>query len=277
MKTMTKTDLIFALYTLNRRWTNGSLLFHRNFDGHIVSMQQSGSHWIKNQLASVLSQLYGLPPLAHIQDDSIIGHTKSPPKYKNIPQIVHSHGYPHGLTLKLPFLHYPKYLVLVRDLKESLVSHYERFKGDYGNCDFSTYLRGDVRQDKFHSDIWSRMRFMNEWGRLVEQYPQSVMPLRYEDMKSDAGGSLSRTCDFFGIKNVTPAIVAAALEDASRDKMAEKPNPDITTIVVRKEERKNVADYFTGDNGAFFDATTARYLKHGFGYDLPTIERKMAA
>lgn len=274
---MTKTDLTFALYTLNRRWTNGSLLFHRNFDGHIVSMQQSGSHWIKNQLASVLAQLYNLPPLAHIQDDSIIGHTKSPPKYKNIPQIVHSHGYPHGLTLKIPGLHYPKYLVLVRDLKESLVSHYERFKGDYDNCDFATYLRGDVNQDKFHSDIWSRMRFMNEWGRLAEQYPQSVMPLKYEDMKADAAGSLKSVCAFFNIANVTDAVVARALEDASRDKMAEKPNPEITTTVVRREERKNVADYFLGDNGAFFDATTARYLKHGFGYDLPAKDRKMAA
>jgi hypothetical protein len=274
---MTKTDLTFALYTLNRRWTNGSLLFHRNFDGHIVSMQQSGSHWIKNQLASVLAQLYSLPPLEHIQDDSIIGHTKSPPKYKNIPQIVHSHGYPHGLTLKIPGLHYPKYLVLVRDLKDSLVSHFERFRGDYGNCDFSTYLRGDVNQDKFHSDIWSRMRFMNEWGRLAQQYPQSVMPLKYEDMKADAGGSLKAVCAFFNISGVTDAVIARALADASRDKMAEKPNPEITTIVVRREERKNAADYFTGDNGAVFDAITARYLKHGFGYDLPAKDRKMAA
>ncbi|MDF3022648.1 MAG: Sulfotransferase domain protein [Alphaproteobacteria bacterium] len=274
---MTKTDLIFALYTLNRRWTNGSLLMHRNFDGHIVSMQQSGSHWIKNQLASVLAQLYNLPPLAHIQDDSIIGHTKSPPKYKNIPQIVHSHGYPHGFTLMLPFLHYPKYLVLVRDLKESLVSHYERFKGDYGNCDFATYLRGDVRQKTFHSDIWSRMRFMNEWGRMLEKYPQSVMPLKYEDMKADAGGSLRRVCQFFSIQNVTDAVIDSALAEASRDRMAEKPNPEVTTIVVRKEPRMDVAAYFNGENGAFFDATTARYLRHDFGYDLRGAQRKMAA
>ncbi|HYD18792.1 MAG TPA: sulfotransferase domain-containing protein [Patescibacteria group bacterium] len=273
---MNSTDLIFCAYTLNRRWFNGSLMVHRNFDGHIVSMQQSGSHWIKNQLASVLAQLYGLPPLAHVQDDSIIGHTKTPPKYKNIPQIVHSHGYPHGLTLKVPGLHYPKYLVLVRDLRDSLVSHWERFRGEYDNCSFDEYLRGDVRQDKFESDIWSRMRFMNEWGRVLAKNPHQVMALRYEDMKADAGGSLRRVCDYFSIKGVSDAVVAQALTDASRDKMAEKPNPNLAHTVIRREDRTNTADYFTGENARFFEATTARYLKHDFGYGLPTQQRKAA-
>ena len=100
---MNKEDLLFRAYTVNRRWSNASLLVHRAFDGHIVSMHQSGSHWIKNMLGRVLQQIYGLPPLRHIQDDSIIGHTKSPPIYRHIPQIVHSHGYPHALTLAVPF------------------------------------------------------------------------------------------------------------------------------------------------------------------------------
>lgn len=274
---MMSEERFFRLYTLNRRWTNGSLLFHRGFDGHIVSMQQSGSHWIKNMLASCFVQIYGLPPLAHIQDDSIIGHTKSPPVYKNIPQIVHSHGFPHALTLKIPGLHYPKYLVLVRGLKESLVSHYERFKGDYRNCDFSEYLRGDVRQDKFHSDIWSRMRFMNEWGRLLQSHPQSAMALRYEDMKQDAKASLKKTCAFFGIDAATGEIIDKAVSGSTREKMAEKPNPDIPTVVVREEERKPLAEYFTPENEAFFNATVARYLKHDFGYGYNKNKQEKAA
>ena len=51
-------EVNFRLYTLNRRWTNASLLTHRHIDGHIVSMQQSGSHWIKNMLSQVLIKLY---------------------------------------------------------------------------------------------------------------------------------------------------------------------------------------------------------------------------
>lgn len=274
---MMSEESIFRLYTLNRRWTNASLLFRRGFDGHIVSMQQSGSHWIKNMLASCFVQIYGLPPLAHIQDDSIIGHTRSPPVYKNIPQIVHSHGFPHALTLKIPGLHYPRYLVLVRDLKESLVSHYERFKGDYGECGFSEYLKGDVRQNRFHSDIWSRMRFMNEWGRLLQSHPQGVMALRYEDMKQDAKGSLKRVCGFFGVDKATDAVIDKAVADSSREKMAEKPNPEVSTVVVRNGERKPLSEYFTPANEAFFDATVARYLKYDFGYGYIKDKQEKAA
>jgi hypothetical protein len=271
-----KDETAFRLYTLNRRWTNASLLVHRHFDGHIVSMQQSGSHWIKNMLSHVLIRLYNLPPMAHIQDDSIIGHTKTPPAYKSIPQIVHSHGYPHALTLKVPGLHFPKYLVLVRDLKESLVSHYERFKGDYKGADFSTYLRGDVRQKTFHSDIWSRIRFMNEWGRVLVRNPGAVMPLRYEDIKRDPAAALRNVCAFFGIKDVTEDIVIYALAESSKEKMAEKPNPSITTTVVRTEQRPTLDSYFTPENEAFFRATCAHYLEHDFGYGYTRPEVKAA-
>lgn len=269
-------EVSFRLYTLNRRWTNASLLTHRHFDGHIVSMQQSGSHWIKNMLSHVLIRLYNLPPMAHIQDDSVIGHTKTPPAYKNIPQIVHSHGYPHALTLKVPGLHFPKYLVLVRDLRESLVSHYERFKGDYKGADFSTYLRGDVHQRTFHSDIWSRIRFMNEWGRVMARNPASVMPLRYEDIKKDPAATLKSVCTFFGIAGVTDEIVAHALAESSKEKMAEKPNPDITTTVVRSEERAPLEAYFTPENEAFFNSMCRQYLAHDFGYGYATVEARAA-
>lgn len=263
---MMSEETIFRLYTLNRRWTNASLLFRRSFDGHIVSMQQSGSHWIKNMLANSFVKIYGLPPLAHIQDDSIIGHTKSPPVHKNIPQIVHSHGYPHALTLRVPGLHYPRYLVLVRDLRSSLVSHYERFRGDYGGCSFGEYLRGDVRQEKFHSDIWSRIRFMNEWGRVLARNPGRVMALRYEDMKKDAAASLRAALGFFGVAGATEDIIAWAVAESSREKMAGKPNPGVATVVVRKEDRLPLTAYFTEENEAFFETAVRRYLRHDFGY-----------
>jgi hypothetical protein len=272
---MDKTGLIFRLYTVNRRWSNASLLVHRGFDGHIVSMQQSGSHWIKNMLASVLAQLYDLPPLAHIQDDSIIGHTKSPPIYRNIPQIVHSHGYPHALTLNVPGLHFPKYLVLVRELRESLVSHYERFKGDYRGADFSAYLRGDVRQKTYHSDLWSRIRFMNEWGRVLARRPDRAALLRYEDLKTDTAGSLKTACAFFGIRDVTQPVIEKALADGAREKMAEKPNPTVKTTVVRTAQRPPLESYFTPENQAFLDETLRRYLEFDMGYGyLPAREKR---
>jgi len=245
---------------------------HRNFDGHIVSMKQSGAHWLQNILSEVLIQIYDLPPLEHIQDDSIIGHTKSKPVYAQIPQIVHSHGFPHALTHRVPFLHYPKYLVLLRDLQTSLVSHYERFKGDYNNIPFSEYLRGDVRQKKYHSDIYSRIRFMNEWGDVMSRNKGVVSVLKYENMLNGSITPIRKVCSFFQIEGATDKIIKIAIERNTKEKMADKPkNPKIDTTVVRTKG-KPVADYFAEEDTLFFNQTCENFLKYDFGYDYQTIE-----
>lgn len=213
---------LFWIHALNRRWSNASTMRHRNFEGHIVSMKQSGAHWLKNVLSEIFIQIYELPPLEHIQDDSIIGHTKSKPVYSQIPHIVHSHGFPHALTLRLPLIHYPKYLLLLRDLPTSLVSHYERFKGDYNNVDFGTYLRGDVGQKKYFSDIYSRIRFMNEWGDVIARAPNSVHLLKYEDMLGGTVEPIRALCDYFEIDGATDEILEIAIARNTKEIMAKK-------------------------------------------------------
>ena len=259
-------DFAFRLHTLNRRWFNNTLLRRRNFDGHIVSMNQSGSHWIKNMLADVLAQRYNLPPLKHVQDDSIIGHPKSRPLYKNIPCLVHSHGFPHALTLALPFLHYPKYLVLARDMRDSLISHYARFKGDYGGATFTEFLQCKLGDKRMHSDIWSRMRFMNEWGRLIDRHPEAIAVLSYEDMQADAAGSLRKAVAFFKLEGITEAMVSRAVENATPEKMAQKPNPNVPTVVIRTGVKKPREEYFTPENQKYFEDICRRNLTHDFGY-----------
>lgn len=274
MKAEEKADFLFRLHTFNRRWFNTTLLRRRAFDGHIVTMNQSGSHWIKNMLGHLLIQRYNLPPLKHVQDDSVIGHPKSPPVYKNIPCIVHSHGFPHGLTLALPFLHYPKYLVQVRDLRDSLISHYERFKGDYGGATFTEFLQCKLGDKRMHSDIHSRIRFMNEWGRLIGKYPGRVALLRYEDIQRDTAGKLREAAEFFKLDGITDAMIAKAVEDTAKEKMAQRPNPAVTTVVFRTEDVKPREEYFTPENQAYFDDLCRRNLKYNFGYaDIPSSDK----
>ncbi|MBO6827020.1 MAG: sulfotransferase domain-containing protein [Sneathiella sp.] len=257
----------YYLANLNNRWSNASTLHRRNFDGHIVSMKQSGTHWLKNTLAGILAQKYNLPPLEHIQDDSIVGHTKSLPKYKNIPQIVHSHAFPHALSLKVPFLHYPKYLVLLRDMRSSLVAHYERFKDDYISEDFGTYLLGDPWQKKYQNDIFINIRFMNEWGDLCKRFPNQVTFIRYEDMQSDLYSVMRKVCDFFDIPEISDEVLKTAIEDNTKDKMAKKkPNPKVSTTIVRTTG-KSSEDYFTPENMKTFDEICGQLLRHKLGYD----------
>ena len=263
--------LKFRLHTINRRWFNTTLIRRRNFDGHIVSMNQSGSHWIKNLLAHVLMEKYNLPPLKHVQDDSIIGHPKSMPIYDAIPCIVHSHGFPHALTLKIPFLKYPKYLVLVRDIRDSLISNYERFKGQYGDISFSEFLRCDLGDKRMVSDLYSRIRFMNEWGEVLKKYPSRTHLMRYEDLQRDTIRELGSVLNFFDIEVDSISLLERAIENCSREKMAKKPNPEIETTVIRTSH-KSRDEYFTQENLKYLEEICSRYLKHNLGYDLPNIK-----
>lgn len=261
--------LLFVAYSLNRRLFNTTLLRRRSFDGHIVSMHQAGFHWLKNMLSYVLVDRYGLPPVSGIRDNSVIGHPRSPPLYDNIPRIVHSHSLPHLFTLKIPGIHYPAYLVLVRDLRTSLISHYERFRKRYNNISFSEYLRGDIHQKKFFSDIYSRIRFMNEWGNLLQERTEGIMSLRYEDLQADTAGELKKVIEFFGIDEMRDTVIKKAVTENSRENMAKRQVPEKNTYIVRSGPGMPIEHYFDEDNRAFLADTCRELLTHDFGYHYP--------
>ncbi len=76
-------------------------------------------------------------------------------------------------------------MVLVRDIRDSLVSQYERSKSEY-NVDFATFLRGGVRGKKFsYYNVWTRIQFLNGWGAVVERNAEEVAVLKYEDLVAD--------------------------------------------------------------------------------------------
>jgi hypothetical protein len=270
--TLAPEELRLRLRAVNRGLFNPTMLRRRRFDAHIVSMQQSGTHWLKYMLGHVLAAIHGLPPPGHIQDDAIVGHPKSPPIHAGIPQIVHSHSMPHYLMRSrslMRHVHFPRYLILVRDMRDALVANYEKWKGEYA-CDFSTYLRGDVSGRRFDNDIWLQIRFLNEWGAMRRRHADRTHVIRYEDMKADTAAALADACRFLGITGAGPAVIAAAVAEGSKDRMAERPNPKVKLTVVRRDSRPAAA-WFAPDDRAFFSATCRRNLRPGvaalFGYD----------
>ncbi len=194
----TSDELRFRARSLNRALFNPPTLRHRHFDGFIATMTQSGTHWLKYMLILTLAKLYNLPPPPCLPDNSIVGRSKSAPIYAHTPQIVIGHSVPHYLLRSrtlFQVLHFPKYLILVRDIRDVLVAYYERHKGEY-NVDFSTYLRGDVRGKKYYNDIWWCIRFLNGWGPVVERHPERTAVLKYEKLLADTRGQLARVCDY---------------------------------------------------------------------------------
>ena len=244
-------------------------LRHRRFDGVLVSMQQSGTHWLGYMLSLILARLHGLPPPSHIGNNSIVGNPKSPPLYPQIPQIYHTHCPPHYLLrsrISSRLLRFPRYLILVRDIRDALVSHYEKHKNEY-NADFSAYLRGDVRGEgrRRGDDVWVRIRFHNGWGAVAERQPEHVAVLKYEDLRADTRSQLARVCDHFNIEGVAPDLLDEVVAAASKAAMRKLPNPKGKSIVVRTDPRPSDEWYSDADR-RFVADVLRRNLKHTFGY-----------
>ncbi len=263
MQIRTSDELRFRARSLQGGLLNLRTLRYLWFDGFLVSMQQSGTHWIRYMLGLTLAKLYDLPPPLYIQDRSVVGK----PIYPQIPRIIDTTMIPHYFLQSralFRLLHVPNHLILVRDLRDSLVSQYERHK-DYYNVDFSTFLRGDIRRKMYHHDIWTRIRFLNGWGPVVERQPEHVAVLKYEDLKADTRGELARVCDYFHIEGVTTDLLDEVVAASSREKMAKLQNPKEKLIAVRMDSRPS-EEWYSEEDRRFVAELCRRKLKYTFGY-----------
>ena len=259
--------LQFKFHSLRRDISNLALLKHRRFDGFIVSMHQSGTHWLKFMLALALVDKYGLPPPRYNHANDIIGGPKDPRVYSELPALASSHSIPH------PLVHagwvrrcwpLPKYVVLVRDMRASLVSNYEKWKQHYG-VEFTEYLRGDPSGRRYNSDLWWCLRFMNAWGRVAQRFSAETHVLRYEDLRRDPERELTRVSNFL-LLQLAPQQINAAVAAAGKDAMTARHDPARPLGEVSLEER-NVEEWFGGRDREFLAHVCASQLRHTFGYD----------
>lgn len=258
------------LHALNRGWSNFSMLRRRDYDGAVCSMKNAGTHWVKYMLGLLLAELYELPPPEHLGSKEIIGHPRTPPVYRQIPQIVSSHSAPHHL------LHYrwiarqlrlPRYVVVVRDMRHILVSYYEKWHGDDGTS-FSDYLRGRSSTRRFSGDLWEFVRYLNAWAPIVLGQPERATVLRYEDLRADPAGELARIARHLGIADVTPELAQRIVARASKQEMAKRldPSEDRFEQVISFGER-HAFDWFSEADRRYFTSAVERNLVYDYGYD----------
>lgn len=266
----------------NRQIFNPTVLKHHQFDCHIATAKQCGTHWIKYMLSLVLCEIHNLPPPSHIIEDNIVGHTKTPPKYNHIPQIAVTHSHPHYL-LRIQniqnILKLPKFMVLVRDPRDILVSAYEKAKGEYLDdimnsgtpVTFSEFLRADIDLKKPFADIWSIILFFNSWGSILAAQPnhKHYTSHTYESIKADTEDSLKQICEFIGIEGATNDIIKNAVENSSRQKMKKKLNPDEEQAEKSVNIKiRNFMDWYNEEDFDFVANIFKKHLRYDFGYDL---------
>lgn len=247
-----------------------SLLWQRDADGYFATGQQSGSHWISNLMASAICIQYGVPRLEHIRDKSIIGHPRMEHRHAHVPRLVRTHHAPSPLVHCAPargLLTFPKYVVLLRDIRASVVSRYERQTEEMAGVSFSDSLRDHSllgRGTKW--DLYKRFVFFNAWGDVARAMPEQTLLVHYENVRRDTAGELERIWRFLELPVSNPGMFAQATAECSKDRMAAA-DPHLRNIVLVRKDERDPVDWFSAEDREYFSARCAELLRHNFGYD----------
>lgn len=263
-------DLEFRFHCWRRDISNFALIRHRDFQGFLVTGQNSGTQWLKYMLGLALAKHYGVSPPRYVNNPSsneLIGHPKHRRIYPHLPRIASTHSIPHiwfDSRLLRRMLRFPPYAVLIRDMRDALVSNYEKYKERYG-VPFSEYLRGDPSGHRYVIDIWWYMHFLNRWGRVVERFPEQALVIRYEDMKENPKRELERLCRHFGLE-LESRVFDDAVAESSKEKMLSRVDPDINDRIIRKDTggRRNG---FSPEENEIFREIVQKNLKYTLGYE----------
>jgi hypothetical protein len=250
-------------------WPKLSLLRDRQVHAHIVTMQQSGTHWLTHMLCAALAEVYGLPELADIDDRRLIGDHKRPAVYSHIPRLIQTHNIPSPICHAWPLrsaLRFPRYVILLRDIRAALVSHYEKHHAR--SMTFSDYLRNHrIIANPVRWDLWYRIRFLNAWDREIRRLPPSrVLVLNYEGLQGRPLEELRRTWAFLGLPAADDAVFTRAVAHSTKDRMSAKESPEKTARVIRRSSQHPL-EWFSEDDRAYFESVCATYLRQTFGYD----------
>lgn len=260
-----------SLYYLKKRLlkdsTNLSMLFRRGYDGHLVSMHQAGTHWLRNLIAHVIAHEYDLAIPDNIRSNAIVGGPNKIPQHAG-PKIVQSHKIP-GALFALPvwhrFLKFPQYLMLVRDPRISTASHYKKH-GKESPKSFSAFLRNNGNDAHFMKDIWDDIRFLNTWLPLSQSWPDHVKIVRYEDLRGDTLDTLAQAVEFLNIPVKKAETIEWSIERCSKETMSAREDPNRKYKVVRPDETSPLDIYSQADRD-YFRSVYNRYLKVTLPYD----------
>ena len=218
-------------------------------------------------LANALAHKHNLPAPQYNHANDFIGGPKDAVVYTQIPRLVSSHSIPPLFTpllVKLSVCQFPKYIVLIRDIRASLVSNYRKWQDRYA-VDFSEFLRGDPAGKKFNSDIWWSIRFLNAWGQFQRHSKSKVLVVRYEQLLQNTVVELERINQFIELA-LTEQNILHGVEAASKQEMLSKADPERPPGEVNKKG-VNVTSYFKSPDKRYFAEVCQTFLKYDFGYD----------
>jgi hypothetical protein len=243
-----------------------TLLTNRDADGLLMTMWGAGSHYLVWLLSMAISEGLGAPRPKSLNDTLLIGRRKRPPIAHGGPRVLWSHQeapvWLYRLARRVSGL--PRHVVLVRDLRASFVSYYEKIPTDQRCATFSEFLRGRDRTASDHR-FFRQIRFLNSWSKMRRVAPDRVTVVRYEDLLERPQAELQRVWSYLGFPSVGGSVFDQAAALSTKEAMARLAT-DEERSVVRKDKRHPFRWYSDADR-AYFKAAVERYLRDDYGYD----------
>jgi hypothetical protein len=249
--------------------SNFYLLQHRSAGGFLMSGKNSGTHWLRFMLSHAMAQKYRLAAPAYScgpNSEDFIGQPRPSRKHPHVPFVASSHNLPSSI-LAWPWLarllRLPPIVVLVRDPKEAMLSHFVKW-APVLDLDLHEYVCASPPHRKAVADAWWYIDFFNRWGRMREALPDKVLVIRYEDMLAAPERWLRRAADHLGVP-LDASAVKAGLAVSSREAVRDQLDLGYGEVIVPDSEARARVT-LAPEEDAVLTATFARYLRHDFGY-----------
>ena len=262
----------------------------RRADVAVVSFGKSGRTWLRVMISRYYQLVYGIP------DSALLGFDNYHRRNSRIPKIFFTHDnyikdYTGEYDSKASF-YGKKVVLLVRNPKDIAVSQFfqwqHRMRPAKKKLNQYPPHGANVSAFDFVMDpncgLPDIIAYLNLWAREAKNV-ESLLIVRYEDMRSDPNKTLRRVMEFVNDDSADASAVDGAVEYSSVENMRKleeknvfwlaggrmKPGKkgDPNTYKVRRAKVDGYKDYFNDAERAEIDELVSHDLSATYGYDSP--------
>ena len=249
--------------------SNFHLVQYRGVSGFLVSGKNSGTHWLRYMLSHAMAQRYGLSPPAYSsgrESEDFVGHPRWTRKHPELPFIASSHNLPSSM-LSWGWMRWlfdlPPVVVLVRDPKEAMLSHFVKWRDVLG-LSLHDYICNQSTKRKQLADGWWYIDFFNRWGRMAKAAPDHVLVVRYEELQAAPEYWLERISDHIGL-GLDASAIAAAMQVSTREAVQSTLDPAYGEAIV-PDARERARVRLSPAEDAVLTRQFDEHLRFDFGY-----------
>jgi len=247
------------------KWISYQLSLSNERNTYLITMPQSGTHWIQALLVKSFVDYYdldyeikglGTNTTAPILRSDYVGNIN-----EKIPQVQTYH-------FRYFFLFRSKKVIfLIRDLRDAMVSQYDKYKRNHNDTSFSELLRKGLPQEKSPWLLEDRIKLLNSWGGNKSKTDKFLV-VKYENLKEDAERELRKILNIVGIPEVSDDFLSNVVDFCSVEnmkKIEKKSKGEFSAMNKGKAGRYQY--YFSEQDLEYFRKIVDKKLDYDFGYD----------